>query len=916
MEQTQQASNYGPLKHSSAQGLLDRVYSNPYDVSTESRNRLSGTTSRNFLNYFKGKISTTVSTLKKIVYDPKPVPWITIPNNESSQLPSFSDRSMGDISSSIQEIVSKPEYQKNYDVSLNESNSQKKTSFLGVVDVYKGLSAEKLRERMREKKTSVLPQIVKCSNRPVPLYAQNSDDERILPFDREYQNKDLKKKASSGVNNKRMLHSILSLKEKRDKINKKVTFCPKLERVTKHSINLLNLKKASSGVIKYTSSDEEEDSIRKRELPQKQLFAEDKVIRNDPIIKLCLIQSKKSRANPFQKKYLSDKSMMSQSTMSEKAIKKMSADDYYKPFTGKFNHENSFASDNFINDSKIETDSDESNLMQNVLDSPNLNILKDFKDHRNRYAGSEDLSEDLGKKSNSLSDTSSKKSDDVNEVEPSKLDDAPIENSQEMGQEQQEEEEEKVDTQPLKQQDNNFAAVNSIQHLLFQKSIPKKEDESINTETKPTPFLFTPQKPQEDIESFTKPAELKDSSAWENALPKESTSMTDINQHEEPSNSEMNVSTTMQESKDLTNEVTPQISSQVEAQNPFLPNKNEETPLSLNTTPKQTFSFAEAPVPASALNKTSAQVQEEALNNPLFAGLITSKQDTPISNNPFLTRSNNKITDITQLIGGGSNTALFNNQSGSQQQAEVQLPVQNAEQAPSTETKPKGILELIGSTPQPDTQKPSLFRSGSNTLTPAGSLSWLNNGNNTQENKQPNLFGGFTNNTPQGSLFGAVPQGQINPFTSSPAQNNTSQMGLGMSFENNSSAPATQMFDLSNNTNSLFGANNQAFNNSTGTGMMNSGNGLFQQNTGNEVTFGGNAYGGNTNGFLGMGGASSSSNTLGANPFTSTSIFGSGAANNSAPNSLFMGGGSGAGGSTNFSADSGKKRRNQKDRAF
>ena len=911
MEQTRQALNYGPLKHSSAQGLLDRVYSNPYDVNTESRNRLSGTTSRNFLNYFKGKMSTTVSTLKRLVYDPKPVPWITVPNNESSQILSSSDRSMGDISSSIQEIVSKPEYRKNYDVSLNESNSQKKTSFLGVVDVYKDLSAEKLRERMREKKTSVLPQTVKCSNRPVPLYAQNSDDERILPSDREYQNKNLKKKASSGVNKKRMLHSILNLKEKRDKINKKVTFCPKLERVTKHSNNLLNFKKVSSGVIKYTSSDEEEESLLKRELPQKKLFTEDKVIRNDPIIKLCLIQSKKPRANPFQKKYLSDKSMMSQSTMSEKAIKKMSNDDYYKPFTGKFNHENSFASDNFINDSKIETDSDESNLMQNVLDSPNLNILKEYKDHRNRFAGSEDLSEDLGKKSNSLSNASSKKFDDINEVELSKVDEAPIENSQEMSQEQ---EEEKVNTQPLKQQDDNSSAVNSIQHLLFQKSIQKKENEGINTEAKPTSFLFTPQEPQENIESSNKPAESK---SWDNSLPKESTSMTDINQHEEPSNSEMNISVTMQESKPLINEVAPQISSQVEVQNPFLPSK-EEAPSNLDTTPRQTLSFAEAPVPASNLNQTSAQINEEALTNPLFARLAASKPDTAISNNPFLARSNTKINDITQLIGGNNNSnALFNNQSGNQQQTEAQLPVQNIGQIPSTEGKPRGILELIGSASQSDAEKPSLFRSGSNTLAPVGPLSWLTNGSNPQETKQPNLFGGFTNNTPQASLFGAVPQGQINPFTSSPAQNNTSQMGAGMSFENNNSAPATQLFNSNNNTNSLFSGNNQAFNNNGGMGMMNSGNGLFQQNTGNEMTFGGNAYGGNTNGFLGMGASSSPSNTLGANPFTSTSIFGSGTANNSAPtNSLFMGGGSGVGGGAGFSADSGKKRRNQKDRAF
>lgn len=528
------------------------------------------------------------------------------------------------------------------------------------------------------------------------------------------------------------------------------------------------------------------------------------VSRKDPALRLSMISTRKTKINPFQKKNFVEKISISQLLRSEKLVK--------KPYL------NNDPIDNLMNDSKVETDSEESNSIHNLLDyqSSGIKESRSGKDTLKKYSDFNDESEKASPKFN----------------EPS----------------------------PRKYQEPNRLSSPFVDNNIIEEQDAEKEESSFGDQQR--------NDQNTTIEMIEKPREIKSLFGNQNNI------LSPLAKQESPK----------LQFKPASARSSPEEKSQPQRNASPTFNLNN-SPLTMEKLPSQELPKAEQ-VLTSIVEPPKASY-EEALKNPIFASLNMKKPEPVEDSNPFLNPSAPKAMNFS---------SLFSNQPAETIQASEQIvPVQpittensflnisnNQLEAPAM--KPRGILDILQ--PPKDSTAPEASKSlFSNTLKPIASYSWLNQNSTTEEVKAPNLFGNFganpiqqqqpaLNTQPQGNLFGQLFSG------------GNSAGGMGMNNENVNSM-------MSGSGNSLF--NNNLF----------GGAGAFVNNNNNNN---GSLFG-NTSG--GLGSALNQPDSMNSNPFLFNSGVGGGFNSNTNPV-----GGFSAMGNNNFSIDSGKKKKNQRERAF
>ena len=884
MDSIQKMTHQRVLRGSSEYDRLQRINAAPYDTPNIHTPFISTAVPKRFICYIKDKMADAVSSLKHLFQDTKTSSLASIPLTHSLQLPAFSQEKLNNLSASIQDTVSKPEFHNQYRTGSDRYSDSKKSSVMNVVDFYKDVSTEKVRESMKKENSNVIPQAVGCQRRPVPLYTDKNTviegSRRKQGYSKNHRVSNLYKYSQDHLNEfgKRGLRSILYQKDKANRGNKKVSFVPQLQRVSSEYDDFLIYPKSSSSIIKYNSSDDE-DPMYMQDHTQKKIFIDDKVIlKKEPTIQLSLIKAKKLKPNTFYQKKLIEKASKIESCLDEKVYKKEYSREFGKKYRG-------FGNDNLLNDSKVETDSDDSGLLHHSLDSQSFQVLKALgakKNQRDRMESSSDLTE---KEDPALSVSPSQK------IESPKT---PVVDEEENFFEQEilpetkpqdVEKELQINIESSKKQEESKTSVEPAKSSIFQNILQPKEVKEFATETpkqKGNLISLIMQEPKEErkqiVQETSQVKPLFGSlSSYSQNIPQEKS--------KEEKETKLPASTIPEEPKAASKLFSNDSSSSIFAQktdqvsNPFLPiNKKEEN-------------IPVAPV----LAKDTSKVNEEALKNPIFASIVNNSSQPAQNDNPFLNFSSQpqKPVSFTELISGGSKSTEKTN---------IEQTIKSVENSSSVignlnDEKPKGILELFQSTSQGPKQESKLL---TRTLTPtSGALAWLSGGSTSQ---QPSLFSNLsgTSNTQATPLFTQAPQqpsafGQL--FSS--ANNNESSIGM---FGNNNSM-------MGETGNSLFGSSNN-----------NASNTLFSGNVGNPI-MGGSS---NQSGGMGMFGGMNTSSDNGGNLFqsslgTNDSIMGSN--NPFLSQGSFGGNSSGGFGSSNMSSNSysmgsGQKKKNQKERAF
>lgn len=862
---------------------LARINQDPFEVPVRPRSRISESPRRIF-NYVKDKVQGAVTGLQKLLNSPRSSQSKTATPVSSYQLPPIANEKFSDISSSINQTVSKPEYQRHYGVGSHRSENQKKTSFLGVMNFYKDVSGEKIREQMREANTLVIPPLSASVTKSVSLASPTKSVKESIKPARRYldQSDDLYRRESVSSNGKRPMPSILSKREKRlakkAEEEKKVRFLPE-SRLNSLPKSDLSLVRSNSSMIKYISSDDDEEF----EKSQKKVFGDDQTgIIKDPPLKISII--KKIKINPFQK------SRVEKTSVSEylRSVKGMKGKGFDKFVGGKLNHENSYGSDNILNDSKIETDSDESSLLHNNFES------RDF----NNYKGHEDRDEEL-------SEISQKGGEDAF---PEKAESPILENVEEQDIEKEEsnygEEEEEIKQSPVQMQkeQKEEKVVTPVEPepiakpVVFSGLFGQKEIKPVIEEKIATPV-------NQPLVENSEPTKPKLFSFGNSILPKEPVATPVVPQEtiapSKPSAISQLLQSVVEEKDDKKDEIVPSVPA----------------------------------TESSNLPRSGSLFSEEALKNPLFAGLVNnSKTESAMSDNPFLNKPIQKTLSFTNLISATSSAAPKTETVEEKPQTSENAftnPVANTNANPFTSgSQPSGILGILqrAQSTVSDTGASGMF---SNTLKPVGSFSWMGSNNSNNQDSQPanNLFGNMASNNqsqgaqPQNNVFGNLFSNNNNNSNGNVNGNgNGNTAGSGMAFESgNSMMGEAESNNNNNNTGSLFGGNSglNFGNNNSGSSVF-GGNNLFQ-NSGSSSMFGGNSFNQNNNsnpftsGGIGNNGFQADS----SNPFLSqgsgsgaSNLFGQGSSQN---NNNSFGGNSGFGGG-NFG--SGKKGKNQRERAF
>ena len=867
------------FRGSSESQRLARINATPYDSFNDSQTSIASTASQKLVSFFKDKMSGVVSGLKGF-FNPQDKPLLSsVVLTNSVTLPYIPPEKLNSISSAIQDTMKKPEYQDKYNFSLNSSMvDSRKSSVQNVMKYYKDVSVDKVREKIQRQDSKALDLSVSCAVKPRPVYSSVNTSINSSRLDLGYDydlppcHSHYSRKNDLNVHGKRELRSILHDQNKTAKGNKKVSFVPELKRVDFPSHrNPLIYQKSSSSIIKYTSSDDEDGTF-VDDQKQKKLFANStKIFIKPQTLNVSVIPTRKLKVNPFQKKILEKSSQ----PKSHKIAKKQFPED----FARKFNHENSFGSDNLVNDSKLETDSDESNLHQNTFD--HKNFINSLAKKKNQRSGDYDSSSEISEKESPKQQLQSPKN--VAQI-PLEEDEVDIDADVDREESNYEEEEKQMPVEEPVKKLQEPAPVSKPSSLFGNLTA------AVATETKPTENntpklgggLFSNSAPAAETKKETTSEAPKSSlfsfgnnSASTVSAPKETTS------------SGLFGGNTSTETKAAE---TPKPTGSLFGSSLFGNNKTEQKPEepkpAVVETPKETTAapIVEAQKPAE--EKPAPITRSDSQVHSIFANLNRSASTISNTNNPFLSAASSqpKPVNFSSLIGG--NSAAENKPAepiveSQPQNNETTMESNNQPAAEPAAPKLGGFLGLIS---QNNNQGSSMF---SNTLNTSTSYSWMSTENTEQ--KSNNLFGGMINqnNNNQSSMF--TQNAPVNPFGGSQG---------GMNFESGME---------NNNNNSMFGGN-PAFGNNNNSG--NPFTGLSRQGSSmNNGLFGGSSMGG------GMFGNSGSGGSMENNPFLSNqNSFGGGSGGFSggfggSSGNNFMGSG---GGSFGGSAKKGK----QKERAF
>lgn len=851
------------FRGSSQSQRLERINANPYDSFNDSQTSICSTASQKLVSYFKDKMSGVVSGLKGFFgAEEKPLLSSLVLTN-SVTLPYIPSEKLNSISSSIQNTVQKPEYQDKYNNSLNASMiSSGRSSVQNVMKFYKDVSVDKVREKIQKQDSKALDLSVSCAVKPKPVYSSVNTSLNSSRLDIG--------KDNFNVHGKRELRSILHDQNKTNKGNKKVSFGPELRRVDfPSSHHHLTYPKSSSSIIKYTSSDDE-DTLCVDDRTQKKLFTTNtKIFIKPQTLNVSVIPTKKLKVNPFHKKVL-EKNVLPKSA---KLAKKQFPED----FARKYNHENSFGSDNLVNDSKLETDSDESNLHQVTFD--HQNFINSLAKKKNQKRGGDYDS------SSEISEKESPKLESPKTLAPIPLEDdeVDVDRIEDNNDEIQEEEPAPVEEPPKKVPETTktsslFGNLTSAAPV-----VEKKATENNAPALKLTGGLFA------NNTTESKPAEAKPASSGLFGGLNTTPVVTETKPAEvKPASSGLFgglATPAATETKPV--ESKPAASSGLFGGSLFGGSINKPAPAAAETSEKN--------VPEEPKKTEESAPKVEAPVHSMFANLTRQASVVQHSNNPFLSASSQpKTVDFASLISGGAAPApatTENTPAAVAEPMEAQTVETTMENNTNNNTSEPpaitgGFLGLISA--KNNGQSSSMF---SNTLKPTSNYSWMNTENN-EEQKSTNLFGGmgggmFGNNTNnntsnnQSSMF--TQNNPVNPFASS--NNNQGGMnfegGMGMGDNNNNNAGG--MFggfgnnNNNNNNNNFGGISRQGSSMSNGLFGGNSSGG-FQNNM-----FGGNSGGvENNNPFLqsqnsfgggGFGGGSSDNNLMRSN-----STFGAGSA--------------------------------------
>lgn len=234
MEHSSLTSNSNILKRSFYKERQDRINYDPYLPPERVSSQKSAPASERLLNFVKGKVHEAVATFKKLLDGtPESSSHQTTRVSNQYNLPQIPYDRLNNISSLIQETISKPEYQQHY--SANTNKDPNKPSFLNLMNFYKDVSAEQIREKMEESHSLIIPEPVKCPFKPLARYGNKSSAKKAAVPQKHRPRIDSQASSASktaNLNAKRELHSILSSKEKKTKAHKKVHFKPEHQRVS------------------------------------------------------------------------------------------------------------------------------------------------------------------------------------------------------------------------------------------------------------------------------------------------------------------------------------------------------------------------------------------------------------------------------------------------------------------------------------------------------------------------------------------------------------------------------------------------------------------------------------------------------------------------------------------------------------
>lgn len=845
MDSIHKISHQRVIRGSSEYDRFQRIDTAPYDTPNIDKPFVSTAVPKRFLTFIKDKMSGAMLGLKHLFQDTQ-IPSIdSIPLSQSLKLPAFPQEKLNNLSASIQQTVSKPEFQNRYSTGSERHTEVKKSSLMNVVDFYKDISTEKLRESMKREKSNVIPQGVDCQRRPVPLYSnKNTANEGT----RRKQGKD-----QINEHGKRSLRSILHQKDKVSRGNKHVSFVPQLQR-------------SSSSVIKYNSSDDE-DNLYMQDHPHKKIFIDEKIIlKNEPAIQLSFIKAKKLKPNPFNQKKIIQKATKAKSCLDQKNYKK----EYIGEFEKKYS---SFGNDNLINDSKVETDSDDSSLLHNSFDTSNFQAIKSLGNKRNPRNRLESPSE---KEDHALSVSPQKVESPEVPIAEEKEENYIDHELPEVKIQKLEEKELKINIESSKKPEETKSqdSFETIKSSIFQNISQPKEIKEVKSDTNETPrqkgslISLIMQEPTQEVSSKS----LFGGGLFNNSQnmtlekPKEEQKLPISTLSGESKLGSENISETSKTISPFANNSSSLFgkkSEQSVSSNPFLPDKKEET-------------VSEGPI----LGKTTSKIDSEVLKNPVFANVINTSSSPAENNNPFLnfTAQRQNSINFADLISGpkkAESTII----------TDPIKPVENNSNVPTinsvvNDDKPKGILELFNTHSKAPGQESGLLK---RTLTPTSNALWLSN-----TNENPSLFTS-SSNLQQTTLFSQPPP-QSSPFGQLFSQNNETSTG---GFGNNNSN------SILGGGNSMLGNNNLSSNSLFGGNM---GGELSNQNGGMGL-FGGNNSGSNNFQSFAFG---SNNNTNSNNPFLSQGAFGDSSSSAFGSN-LSQG---------SFNMGSGQKKKNQKERAF
>jgi len=868
------------LKHSYDHERLARIETPFYARPSRQTKGQDPSPSAKILNYVKGKFQIALDTIKKM-FSSEAEPYPNYTNSNLGNLELRDNINMSKITNSIKQVINYPEYRDLYKVGGNKQASSKKATFLNVLKYHKDVLTNKIREKMEREGLTTIPFYTTCKVKPIPLKLKKNpvvfekkhsryistrqvgemrnveEEYKIEPEDYKAQ---LKRKQREN-----QPQNLLKLR--------RVNFPEGLElKKVKKFYRDLTCQQNSSSAIQYFSSGDSDEEIANHARPKKKLITQEKeIVQKRPPIQLK--PKKKSKVNVFEKARLAKVNLQPASVAK---AEKFVLDDYASFDLKAKNHDNSFASDHNVNDSKLETDSDESNIAYNA--NQNFNVLNEL--HKMSRKNSLSISSVSYK-----SELSPKQMKEFNENDSPIMEDEEVKHLEEF---------------PSKKTTPKMSfSKSSSGESLNQTELPEVKQ----PETKPYLHIsFTKEEDKPENPPLQEQQQQPQPQPQPSSIEAPFVETTKTHQEPEETNQFQEVKES-KESKEYKEEDKPKTTENIV--------ENESKP-QLFVTPSQEKKQSEGGDDLTP-DKKKFSITQEALNNPLFANIKLNKPVEP-TNNPFLmttprstlslsdiikpsakNESNNAVEDNKPVVGPFTPTteapkpsgllALIKNQQ-QQQQSSVSQTSQATENTPTTSKLTySGSLSWLTSNEPPQT---NIF-SNINTITNNSSGNILNSGK-SNNSVFSSIFSNFNNNNNMNSNQGAPSGGLAGLF-----QNNSNNMPMG----NNNS--------MNNNNNGMMGGASFLFGNNNNNAMNSSSS---FQNLINQTQININSNSGNSNPFS-MGGGN---NFFGGgnNPIGGNSLFGDSGSQQMANNPFGFTGNLGGG---SYSQSSGRKK-NMKERAF